>query len=626
MCHVAIFVFNRSQFVNHNVGESAAFTAPFHPARKTRVKFANVISKGNKVKNGAASAQILGLAAGSDVSQTLETARSQVEERFLEGGTVLLSVMDVLNRLLNSLDNITKALDNSESANADADLRATVASLTSLPLTEQARQDALAVLAHTGKDLHKHVTDMQETMRYLRTFAVTVKITGAGLPEFAGFAQEILERIYSGTDEVNRFATHLDSLDKEVKLALTFGSSVSKGYAETVPAVAKALHEDARKIAEHRQNLGVIARDVGAIARGVQSKVASTLSALQIGDITRQRIEHVQSTFSFLDEFLASEDGKKLGADKAKRLQNVINHLTAAQMADMCADFHRDSQNVVKTIASFGQDTHDILKLRDQMSGGGEGNFMRALESSVSAAHEIVKQVDIASRQADQVSHSTLGTAAKLFEAIGNIRGVKTDIHYMALNTNLRCSRLGEAGKSINVVTAELRIFAGKLDDSADAIVSGLPALEAAAGKVAPAADARSGGLAENLTTAVDSIRSAANLMEGELKVLAEHGREIVNKINLMIGTLDFERDLGETLARCATVLGDVAGAEIADISDFAELVAPLDRKIFKLYTMVQERHVHRDIIPASEDEAAVTAAEPAKAADEEDLFADALF
>ncbi len=40
---------------------------------------------------------------------------------------------------------------------------------------------------------------------------------------------------------------------------------------------------------------------------------------------------------------------------------------------------------------------------------------------------------------------------------------------------------------------------------------------------------------------------------------------------------------------------------EIADISDIAEAVAPLDRKIFKLYTMVQERNVHRDIVPAME-------------------------
>jgi hypothetical protein len=576
--------------------------------------------------NGATSALAAFQTSGSGISQTLEAARSKVEERFLEGGTVLLSVMDVLNRLLSSLDNITKALDTGESGDAGADLRSTVKSLSDLPSAEKARRDALSALAETGYSLRKHVSDMQETMRYLRTFAVTVKITGAGLAEFTGFAQEILERIYSGTDEVNSFAGQIEGLEKEVKLALTFGANVSKSYADTVPAVASALEEDARKIAEHRQNLGIIARDVAAVARGVQSKVASTLSALQIGDITRQRIEHVQSTFTLLEEFFDSEEGRSLNADARRRLQNVIQHLTAAQMNDMCQDFHRDSQNVVKTIASFGHDTQEIMRLRDQMSGGGQGNFMRALESSVSAAHEIVKQVDAATQQADQVSHSTLDTTARLLEAIGHIKSVKTDIHYMALNTNLRCSRLGEAGRSINVVTAELRIFAGKLDDSADAIVNGLPALETAAGRVAPASDKKPGGLAENLTTAVSDIRTAADTMEAELKILSEHGREVAGKINLLIGKLDFQKDLGDVLAGCADALEEVAGAEIEDIRDIAEIIAPLDRKIFKLYTMVQERNVHRDIIAATEQTAPAAAAPVSAATSDEDLFEDALF
>jgi len=576
------------------------------------------------VTNGAASALQAFQASGSGISEMLEATRCQVEERFLEGGTVLLSVMDVLNRLLSSLDNVTKAPDANESSETGADLRSTVKSLTDLPISERARQDALTSLADTGYSLRKHVADMQETMRYLRTFAVTVKITGAGLPEFAGFAQEILERIYSGTAEVNGFAAHLDSLGKEVKVAQSFGAAVARSYSDTVPEVAKALQNDAGKIAEQRKSLAAIARDVSAIARGIQSKVASTLSALQVGDTTRQRIEHVQSAFALLDEFLGGEDGRKLDPDARWRLENVVHHLTAAQMNALCKDFHRDSQNVVKTIASFGQDTLEILRLRDHMSGGGQGNFMRALESSVCAAHEIVKQVDEATRQADQVSQSTLGTAAKLLEAIGNIRAVKTDIHYMALNTNLRCSRLGEAGKSINVVTAELRIFAGKLDESADAIVSGLPTLEVAAGRITPASADNAGGLGESLTSAVGNIRAAADTLEDELKVLSEHGREVANKINLLISKLDFQRDLGDVLARGADILQDVAGTAIADIADIAEAVAPLDRKIFKLYTMVQERNVHRDIISPMK-EAAATVVET-KVEGDEDLFADALF
>jgi hypothetical protein len=116
-----------------------------------------------------------------------------------------------------------------------------------------------------------------------------------------------------------------------------------------------------------------------------------------------------------------------------------------------------------------------------------------------------------------------------------------------------------------------------------------------------------------------------SNVMENELKVLAENGREVATKINLLIGKLDFQHDLGDVLARCADVLDGVAGAEIADISDLTETIAPLDRQIFKLYTMVQERNTHREIIPASEESAAAPAETP-KAENDEDLFADALF
>ncbi|MEZ2127976.1 MULTISPECIES: chemotaxis protein [unclassified Sinorhizobium] len=564
---------------------------------------------------------------GANISNTLEAARTQVEKRFLDGGAVLLSVMEVLNRLLTSLDQLTGALDNNDGADAGAELRATVLSLSELPALEDRRQEDLSLLAGAASKLRIHVSDMQETMRYLRTFAVTAKITGAGMAEFAGFAEEILERIHSGTKEVNNFADQLDILQKDVKIALTFGANLSRSYAETVPAVAEALQGDARKIAEHRRALAAIAQEAGTIAKDVQNKVAMTLSALQIGDITRQRIEHVQSALAYLDEFLAADGNRALDARTRDRIRNVIHHLTAAQMNDMCGDFERESQNVVKTIASFSYDTQEILRLRDSMGRGHDdsgGNSIRALEESVSAAHTIVKQVEEARQQADRVSQSTLATAGRLLQAVENIRAVKTDINYMALNTNLRCSRMGEEGRSINVVTAELRIFAAKLDESADALVTGLAELEKAAGRIAPVQEANAKGLDERLSFAIDNIRSAANTTEEELAVLSEHGREVASKIGLSISKLDFQHDLGDVLARCADELNDLAGPDFADISDLADHLGPLDQKIFKLYTMVQERNVHRGILAAGEE--SVVAAEPTKSDDDEDLFADALF
>ncbi len=565
----------------------------------------------------------------TDIGRKLEAARTQVEQRFLEGGAVLLAVMDVLNSLLGSLDNVTKTLDAGSANDTTSDLLATVTSLSELPRLESSRQTNLAVLSSAGAGLRTHVSDMQETMRYLQTFAVTVKITGAGIAEFAGFAEEILERIRSGTAEVNNFAGQLNTLEKELKVAQTLGSGIAKGYEKTVPAVVEALQRDARTISEHRRKLGEIAKQVGVLARGIQGKVATTLSALQIGDITRQRIEHVQSTLSFLEDFLGGDEGRNLGFDAQARLTNLIHHLAAAQMVDMVQDFQRDSRSVVETIASFAHDTQNILDLRAEMQSqdnSQDGNFMRTLEASVSAAHAIVKQVEGTSEQANQVSRTTTSTAANLLQGIENIRSVKMDIHYMALNTNLRCSRMGEEGRSINVVTAELRFFAAKLDESADAIVNGLTGFEDAASAIAASNDAGGTGLAERLSGAVGNIRAAANAMDSELAVLSEHGREVASKIGLSISKLDFQNDLGEVLAVCAENLCDLAGTMLPDISDLDDALGNLGPRIFKLYTMAQERTVHQGIIPAGSVIAAAPQQPVAAANDDEELFADALF
>nr|WP_307233490.1 chemotaxis protein [Pararhizobium capsulatum] len=565
----------------------------------------------------------------SRIGDKLEAARGKVEQRFLEGGNVLLSVMDVLNRLLASLDNISRSLETGSADDTMADLLATVRNLSDLPQIQSSRQTHLEVLAKAGGGMRTHVADMQETMRYLQTFAVTVKITGAGLPEFSGFAEEILERIRSGTGEVNSFATQLAALEKELSLARSFGTNISKQYAQTVPDVAKALENDVKTITEHRKKLGVIAREVSVLARGIQSKVGTTLSALQIGDITRQRIEHVQAALSMLDTCLDGDECKVLDFDARGRLVNIIHHLCAAQMVEMVEDFQRDSRNVVQTIASFGGDTQEILNLRAQMQGNGsdgQDNVMRALEESVTKALGIVKQVEAASLKADQVSQSTTETASRLLEGIGNIRGVKMDIHYMALNTNLRCSRLGEAGRSINVVTGELRIFAAKLDESADAIVGGLTQLDTAAENIASAGSAGSLQLGERLNGAVSNIRTTANAMEEELANLSEHGRRVASQISLMIAKLDFQHDLGEILATCADELCDIAGPDIAGAEGLEAILGGLSQRVFKTYTMVQERNVHNAVIPQIEAFAPLTAAPVQAAQSDEDLFEDALF
>jgi hypothetical protein len=551
---------------------------------------------------------------GPDVGVTLEAARNQVDKRFLEGDAALHSVIEVLNKLSTSLERVTNTFDCDGSTEATTELRQISKTLLELPAMETKSEQHFAALADVGDKLRSHVSDMQETMRYLRTFAITVKITGAGVPEFGGFAQEILERIHSGTDEVNSFGNLLNAFEKELKLAVASSTSTSKAHDATAPRLVETLERDAKAIDTRRGELATIVREVGTIALGVQAKVATTQSGLQIGDSTRQRIKHVQACFTLLQETLDGDEGRKLDADTRQRLENLIGRLATAQMRAMVEDFQSGLRSVVETIASFSHDTQELMRLRDEMQSNGAGNnLLRTLDENISVALGIVRQNDTGHLLAGRISQLALDTASNLLKSIETIRMVKTDINYMALNTNLRCSKMGEEGRSIKVVTSELRIYAAKLDESADAIVTGLTALETSAGNVSSSEERSSHRLDERLKSAVGNIRTGTAGTEEELSVLAEHGRELATRMLQTLGKLDLQTELGDMLTDCADRLNEMAGPYPIDVSDLGEIAAQLGARIFDIYTMSQEREVHRNIMPAAAAASPVTAS-PSKA------------
>jgi hypothetical protein len=58
---------------------------------------------------------------------------------------------------------------------------------------------------------------------------------------------------------------------------------------------------------------------------------------------------------------------------------------------------------------------------------------------------------------------------------------MRADVQMMALNTTLKCSRIGETGKPLGVIAVELRAHAGHLETSAARTLTSLEGLSASA-------------------------------------------------------------------------------------------------------------------------------------------------
>lgn len=564
-------------------------------------------------------------AGDSGVHARLETARGAIEGRFLEVGDVLSQVVDGTSALISALDRMREGLEGQEVAAATRQLSEASDQLRDLPAALTERRDRLGGLVRAGDALTACIEDMRQHLAYLRVFGVNIKITSGGIlaagPEFAIFAQEICDCIELGRTQLDTFRGDLAGMDGALRAALGHEDELRRRCDGLLPAVPDALVAQTAAIADHQAKIAQITSRVGELVRDVRKKIGSALAALQIGDITRQRIEHVQHGLSLLD----TAPIRALPADGRARLQAFVHRLLAAQLKATIDDFHRDVSRIGQSVGAIAGDASEILRLRDHAHGGSGGgsdkdaSFLRGLESSVGEAFALVDDIDAGARQAQAVSRSAAGSARDLVAQIEAIQNMRADVQMMALNTTLKCARIGETGKPLGVIAVELRAHAGHLETSAARTLTALQTLSTSA-DAEPEAIAHDGasGAALALRDAVGRIRKTGDAVEGDLVDAARQGGDVVDMLKRAAARFDFQRQIGDHLDQAAAEL-DGLSDDVA-VDDVMSALSPLLADLARCYTMAQEREVHA-AMTAGLNVAVVDAPAEAEAVDDDDLL-----
>ena len=558
----------------------------------------------------------------------LEGARLQIEQRFLDGGAVLITMTEALAKLVGLLEHIGNSLKEENAEEATGRLLQTVDLLHQLPPAEVRRQDCVASIGRTGRLLAEHVLSMEETLRYLRTFAATAKIAGARIPDFSSFASEIVERIEFASKEVRALSLQIRSLEAQIESAAASEDSSLGQYLDGIPSIAKRLMSNAEEIQVQRRNLSELADSVSGLARKIQNKVAHTLSAMQIGDITRQRVEHCQAVHSITEAYLASESPAGLSEADRQRLSELAMTLNFELLNETTKGFDRETVKIVENIRSFSGDIRTLLDLYQTMmaQNGDDGKSpINALRGDLSVARGVVDRIDAAATGSNRLSEKTSEMVKELTTSILTIQLVRRDIQYMALNTNLRCGKLGEEGRAINVVAGELRSFAALLDEDAEKILVGLGTLETQSTGLKDWRQAteqgETSGPGVHIDAALLHITEAGAAMDTNVRELRRCGEDMTSQVAEIVNSLDFRAGIGETLASCTQEAG-LARRSIKNLNGLETPLAALSERIFKIYTMAAEREIHAAVFGVV---APITESGPASANDDE-LFADALF
>lgn len=567
------------------------------------------------------------LAALDAIHERLEGARALIEDRFLAGGEALVRANEILSRLLDSVEGIVAAMDDGSAAEATSRLAATVSRLKALAENEASQQEGLEAVVRDGNTIVPLITDMQKTLSYLNTCAVATRITSAGMPEFAGFADDILSAVADASSQVQAFAERVGTLNAQLKAARSGGEAAIATFGTTVPAVADALLAAANTIEQRRRDLGKIAAQAAKVADGVRTKVARILSLLQIGDMTRQRIEHVQSGISLFRTLAVT-----VTTEDAAQAQAIIGQLLLAQVRASARDLDDGAREIVSMINGFSQDAAAIMALRSGSSGfniqSGKDAIV-AIESAIARSSTIVEDIAMAGHKAAEARTTTLDTANDLLSnmgSIGNLRNVKDDIRCLAINAYLRCYRMGTKGRSVGVIATELSTYAERLGVSSAGVLQRLSKMKEAATILSFAEDDGHDELRNELEGAAAVLSEIASRTDRHQDEMLHHGEAVSERISQLAQELDFRSNLGDALAASAAMLESATGyATLKDQN--LPLVAVFSDRLYPLYTMESEREIHRGILPVTHVDTAKTRDDCVKATQTGDeLFDDALF
>ncbi len=543
----------------------------------------------------------------AELLEQMESARRVIELKFLSAGEVLSEAVEGIGALIAALDDLTGALDPAAIAATAQDLQDAAGKLTALPAHHSEQRIIVSDLDRYRAGLGASLSDMRQSLAYMRAFTMNIKITAGGIAEadaeFGIFAQEMSNRIETGRAEVDGLHRELDALKKPIADVSSHGAMLAARCGDLIPLVPNELIASASVIREHHNRIAAATASSAAVARDIRKKVGRILAALQIGDITRQRIEHVQAALVMVDQL-----DQRLSAGQRARVCALIERLAAEQLGDVMKDFDREVSEIVASMSGLASDARALLQLRDLAYGEGgdsKNGLLQVLARRLEQATALVEEIETTEREVLKTGHASGDAAQILASRLAAIQTMKADVQYMALNTTLKSSRIGEAGRPLSTIAVELRAQAGYLEKIANQSLQTLNKLIAAAEALIQDRPGQAGSTsaAQDATAALGAaarrICDASDRTERDIVRLAERGGSVLELLNRSTGRFGFQEEIGEALDLVAADLANLAADAAPCGEDIQGVLADILAKLSASYTMAQERAVHEAFVEA---------------------------
>jgi hypothetical protein len=529
----------------------------------------------------------------SHIVVRLETIRRIIEDKFVAAGEILNQSLSGIDDLVQSLDRFAKTFDQHIVAATKADLTVASAKLCTLPVCHSRHVDHINELSRSRGKLGRQVSAMRCYLAFLGAFSRNAKLVADAAPKsgFADLARNIRACVAESTSELATLEAELSELQRGLESASTQGEILGRQIAELVPAVPDDLVAAAKFVAGHYTAVAATTGQVSAIARDIQARVIRILAALQFGDITRQRIEHILACLIRIEA-----DSAFVEQHIRQRFRATCYSLIALQLAEVNADFDREIAEIEKNMVEMAVDAKALLKLHDitfDRDGGKSRGFLHVLAARIDAALKLVGTIEAADHSATKTSRATVDAVHKLERRIHRIQSLHHDMRITAPNLD------DPADERLVEVTGDIREHARLLEEAAKVGLETLDKLLYLANSVIGAGrhsfsdNKAASAAAAALTIAARRIREARDTTETDIVEVVAQGDAVAHILALSGQKLCLRREIGDILSLAATDAARQADGAYQCGEELPEALITTLIGFSTTYTMAPERTLH---------------------------------
>ena len=535
--------------------------------------------------------------AGKDldgIAGAIKAASASTEARFLDIGRRLENSVETVTTLTRTFDTLSDELKSENLQRATRDLSQIATRVAALAQAQGTDVGVFTKLTELTAAIEGRVARMGKSVKGVSMLATNAKIAAAHIADasvdFAGFATEINRTLRLAQISLDQFAAELTGVSRQLQAAIARQSALDDYQTEAVRAIPLRLGRSVDAIDGRSKAAIKTASAVGEGTQRIGKRIGDAVMALQIGDITRQRIEHVEYALGLLVE---------VPPPAADALAGLCCRLQSAQLADTADEFDQEVQRILASLQALAGDAREIVRLGHDAfgaKGARRGTFLGELEEEVGAVSTLLDSFRSARAEADQIAVSISTATTRLVTHISAVRSLEADIRIMGLNTSLKCDRLGAIGRPLAIIAQELRLYANEIASEASEVMTDLDQLVARAGALSGRAEddrtADIASIAEIMAHSLSRLTTAGQALAGALGTLEHDGNVVAASLQETAVRTSVHEEIGRALRLAGTELADVAPEPVSEPGPVGPEAERLIERIAASYTMERERAI----------------------------------